>query len=389
MSKPKSEVAELVQEVAALSTHTQFDAIKTDGANAKKVVDLNIRELQAHPYQNYIYSTVVDAEFLASVCEHGVLTPIHVIATSDLEDEKLWENVEAKIPYIIVSGHRRWSAAKEAGLTTIPAIITKVSGFEESQLLLHAYNFQREKTEQERIKEFISVTQVVAEINARRMKLGGYANTYFEDEDIKKTLESLSPGFGCENLDWARTSVLVQKITGYSERQQKYLRLIFDVQMIDEMQNETENDLSELYDLQKECQDLVMSGEMTRAEAYDRLTALMSELAPEPEQDAKPLQKKAKSKTKEDPRDSVARVENDEWEGTLFAQYLSDKKKDDWAEKYRYEHAFNSNSPFGMCHTEKTSNYNWLPAVLTKKGVVVFSWEQLQEFAEQLEKKGA
>ena len=53
-----------------------------------------------------------DAEFVASIREHGVLEPILVVPHPDRDGR-----------YLIVAGERRWRAAKRANLTAVPAVV--------------------------------------------------------------------------------------------------------------------------------------------------------------------------------------------------------------------------------------------------------------------------
>jgi ParB/RepB/Spo0J family partition protein len=70
-------------------------------------------------------------ELAASVRAHGILQPILVRPHPKKEDR-----------YVIVCGHRRWSAAKAAGLETIPATISKLTDQEALELQL-VENLQR------------------------------------------------------------------------------------------------------------------------------------------------------------------------------------------------------------------------------------------------------
>jgi ParB family chromosome partitioning protein len=64
------------------------------------------------------------AELAASILEHGVLQP--VIVTQD----------ENPVRYILVAGERRWLAARQAGLTHLPAILREASDQERLEMAL-------------------------------------------------------------------------------------------------------------------------------------------------------------------------------------------------------------------------------------------------------------
>ncbi len=70
-------------------------------------------------------------ELAASIREHGVLQPL--IVTADLENPDR---------YILIAGERRWLAARQAGLTQVPAIFREVSEQERLELAL-IENLQR------------------------------------------------------------------------------------------------------------------------------------------------------------------------------------------------------------------------------------------------------
>lgn len=70
------------------------------------------------------------SELAASIAEHGVLQPIVVRPTPTGT-------------YYIIAGERRWRAARQAGLTEIPAIIKEVSTQEAAEIAL-IENLQRE-----------------------------------------------------------------------------------------------------------------------------------------------------------------------------------------------------------------------------------------------------
>lgn len=79
--------------------------------------------------------TTIDSEELAglveSIREHGVIQP--VILTQD----------EASGEYILIAGERRWLAARQAGLISIPAIVREVEDDRERLELALIENIQR------------------------------------------------------------------------------------------------------------------------------------------------------------------------------------------------------------------------------------------------------
>ena len=82
------------------------------------------------PYSNHpfkLYEGARFADMVKSIKENGVLLPIIV---RPLEDEK----------FEILSGHNRVTAAKETGLTEIPAIVRDDLSNEEARLIVTETN---------------------------------------------------------------------------------------------------------------------------------------------------------------------------------------------------------------------------------------------------------
>lgn len=79
-----------------------------------KVTELDITHLQANPFQprDLIKSEDLD-ELTSSIRQHGVLEPLVV--------------TETPAGYQIIAGERRWRASQQAGLTTVPVIVKKVT----------------------------------------------------------------------------------------------------------------------------------------------------------------------------------------------------------------------------------------------------------------------
>ena len=86
--------------------------------------------LRPHPLNERVYDADRDADELrASVATHGILVPL----TIDQDGS-------------ILSGHRRWQAARAAGLDRVPVIVRDVADPLEAEHVLIESNRQREKT---------------------------------------------------------------------------------------------------------------------------------------------------------------------------------------------------------------------------------------------------
>lgn len=96
----------------------------------EKVQEINIKEIRPNPYQpRKVFDPAAIKELQLSIQEHGILQPIILRKTIK--------------GYEIVVGERRYRAAKEAGLETVPAVVRELN---EQQMMELAVleNLQRE-----------------------------------------------------------------------------------------------------------------------------------------------------------------------------------------------------------------------------------------------------
>jgi ParB family chromosome partitioning protein len=111
-----------------------LDALIPGGAETPdgQVAQLNIDSIERNPRQPRQRFEGSDMEELAqSIREHGVLQPI-IVATPESGDQ-----------YLLIAGERRLLAARQAGLSSIPAVVRQAT---EQQLIVWALieNLQRE-----------------------------------------------------------------------------------------------------------------------------------------------------------------------------------------------------------------------------------------------------
>lgn len=94
------------------------------------VQEIKLRELRPNPYQpRKNFRTEAIEELKQSIMEHGILQPI--IARKSIRG------------YEIVAGERRYRAAKEAGLTTVPVVVRELNEQQMMELAI-LENLQRE-----------------------------------------------------------------------------------------------------------------------------------------------------------------------------------------------------------------------------------------------------
>ncbi|MDW8395713.1 MAG: ParB/RepB/Spo0J family partition protein [Anaerolineae bacterium] len=108
-----------------------------DEANAQAqtgVVEIAIDDIRPNPRQPRLVRSLEALkldELAASIREHGVIQPLIVTRTKG-----------AGAPYTLIAGERRWRAAKQAGLTRVPALVKEATPQEMLELAL-IENLQR------------------------------------------------------------------------------------------------------------------------------------------------------------------------------------------------------------------------------------------------------
>ena len=129
--KPKSKVYPRDIEENDPTKETLYDKVqkaRTEYIRANKIPIEYLRPFENHPYK------VIDNEemqnLIDSINERGILTPLTVRKISGTE-------------YEIISGHRRFYAAKKLGFEMIPAFIYELS-YEEAVIAMVDANLQRE-----------------------------------------------------------------------------------------------------------------------------------------------------------------------------------------------------------------------------------------------------
>ena len=110
-----------------------------------------ISMLKPHPENSRIYGDHADADLVESIKAKGILNPI--LITFD---------------YRIISGHRRWDAAKRAGLNEVPVV---VFGSKDELDILEAViesNRQRAKTNEQLGREAATLMEIETKRAQRR-----------------------------------------------------------------------------------------------------------------------------------------------------------------------------------------------------------------------------
>jgi hypothetical protein len=179
---------------------------------------LKLTDLRPHPANASIYGDGADAGFIENVKKVGILTPL--LVTSDGR---------------IISGHRRWRAAQECGLETVPTLPFGSTDEDDIVEALVLSNRDSRKRTNEQIGREM---RVLEEIAARRQKKKpGSVSKQKDSEKINIYTVDINAAaaprrsMGC--MEIAAAQVGVDKMTAY--------RLVDSVNAIDHLtaQNKT------------------------------------------------------------------------------------------------------------------------------------------------------
>jgi len=108
----------------------QFEEQVIEETPTSNIAEINVTDLRSNPYQpRKNFDPIALSELASSIKEHGIFQP--VIIKKSIKG------------YEIVAGERRVRAAKEAGLKTVPAIISELTDSQMMQIAL-LENLQRE-----------------------------------------------------------------------------------------------------------------------------------------------------------------------------------------------------------------------------------------------------
>jgi len=118
------------------------------GMSPEGVSNIDPSELSAHPKNREIYgdtesSDDIDDNFIESVSENGVIEPL--VVTTDKQ---------------IISGHRRWIAAKTTDIESVPVSTYEFDDDLAKREALIEFNRQREKTPGQIVNEFEEMLEI-------------------------------------------------------------------------------------------------------------------------------------------------------------------------------------------------------------------------------------
>jgi ParB family chromosome partitioning protein len=114
-----------------------------------------VNKLKPHPLNDQIYNDTVDDDLIASIQEQGILNPLLITKSG-----------------VIISGHRRWQAAKKLGLVEVPVNVSPTTNkIEIERQLIHS-NRHRTKTNEMQAREYKRLKEIETELALKRQKSG-------------------------------------------------------------------------------------------------------------------------------------------------------------------------------------------------------------------------
>ena len=144
------------------------------------ISEANPEELRPHPKNAEVYGDTdnagdLDEAFVESVREKGVLEPL--VITDGKE---------------IISGHRRWLAAKATNTDRVPVRKSSFESDLEEREALIEFNRQREKTPAQKINEIDEIKDVI-KVKSGSGRTNSKQNDRWEEKAIEKVKSDISP----------------------------------------------------------------------------------------------------------------------------------------------------------------------------------------------------
>ena len=140
----------------------------------------NPESLKNHPINATIYGSIPDPEYVASVKEHGITEPLLITPGN-----------------VVISGHRRRQAAVMNGIKEVPVVVLhEVTNplLLERRLILA--NRHREKTTEQRAREFENLKRIESELAKHRQAKGRPASKELSPnlDEVPETAEKPKKG---------------------------------------------------------------------------------------------------------------------------------------------------------------------------------------------------
>jgi hypothetical protein len=156
---------------------------------ANEIREINVKELKAHPQNDIIYGQNENvADLIVQIKAYG----------------RIFDALKIKEDNVIISGHRRWKAAKELGLESVPCEVVSFESDEEERAALVLYNYKRAKNNEQMTREGMALFETLsADAVKRRLKnltqnrtevdestISDISNKMFETDNVDDYLKS-------------------------------------------------------------------------------------------------------------------------------------------------------------------------------------------------------
>lgn len=173
------------------------------------IQEVSTTDLKPHPENVSIYGDeVMLLDFLESIKTLGVIEPLLIRRDGT-----------------IISGHRRWVAAKKAGLDTVPARTIDLNDELEEMELLISSNKQRAKTLSQIAREGKELQRIEAERAKRRMETGKKIDP---ETNLSKgaTDEHVAAELGMSMTQWKKLKTVFDRAKSGDEEAQELLKAL-------------------------------------------------------------------------------------------------------------------------------------------------------------------
>lgn len=196
--------------------------MKIINMTADEIIKIKIDDIADFPEQQEIYGDIIlENEFIASIKDRGVITPLIVCVNAEV-------GIESDKKYTSISGHRRKYAAKHLNCTDVPCYVRHYDNVDEARLEFLSCNMQREKNNKIRLNEFKTFKQIISQMQKVYKKSSSYENTIFENKAFSRIWKDhhLDDIFADDTP--VDTIQILKDITGYTKYEQEYLNVLFN-----------------------------------------------------------------------------------------------------------------------------------------------------------------
>ncbi|NCC97970.1 MAG: hypothetical protein EOM02_14175, partial [Synergistales bacterium] len=176
------------------------------------IQEVSTTDLKPHPENVSIYGDeVMLLDFLESIKTLGVIEPLLIRRDGT-----------------IISGHRRWVAAKKAGLDTVPARTIDLNDELEEMELLISSNKQRAKTLSQIAREGKELQRIEAERAKRRKSEGGKGGVKDETNlsHLGRTDKHVAAELGMSMTQWKKLKTVFDRAKSGDEEAQEMLKAL-------------------------------------------------------------------------------------------------------------------------------------------------------------------